>query len=943
MRVLHVCKYFFPRITGVTAYVENLGREQLALGHEVAVASWRDADGAPEHHGLRTLKAKAWDKRELAGLMAGFQPDIIHAHSIWETTSLAVKTARSLDRPYVITTHGTWHFLEYTGAYDRMADRLRLGVWRRHVLWPRLLRGAGAVIALNAHEEADALEAGVSGFKVHRIPNAVDVDTFHPADQDEARSRLGWPHGAIVLFVGAMQDQKGLFTALRAAGALENDLVKQWVFCGEGPDLERARAMAETPGLAGKTVFLGKVPRENMPGLYQAADMVVLPSHQEPFATVFLEAMACGLPCVGSADGGTPEIIVDAQTGFLVPPGDDRALAEMVGWLAQHPREAKALGQAGRHRAEQVFAWPGVAQRIEGAYRVALGMLAVLVFLAFSQMAQAVSVVPLDILTMVDPLTAQAVPQPGVGDWRASNPVWDGKTVRVGAAGGESAAFQLVLLLDPEETLEDVRIQVDLTGIASWRAYRAWHIWNVPEVAVPLVAGGPAFDIPSSVPAERAATRGYRAWSTVVELQVPRESRLAHLEGVVRVTWKGGEAQLPLKVDVGAFDLPARPSFEVEMNSYGDYLHHLPASPEMFVKIHKLFREFRCTFTLVPYRQDGSLVLEYLAPTQKTDHTPDFAAFDTALAGLFDGESFSDHQPLSHFILPLQSNWPFPLAGDPAEFAARNVSMRRELVRHIQDKGWTATRFQEFHNENPEAGAKVPWRMDEPASIKDLAGHELFLDLRAKACGEAAGRCPLRYRIDISNWQPLRRELKRMAGPVTDWSVSSAPEFLDHEAVSFFRGLGAQWLVTYGELAGFQTKGNSTPWAWFPERLAGLYLAGVDGYAQWQSDRGMNAPLAGIPPQLAVLFQANAAGARDFMWPGPALGLDGPMPSLRLFAIREGLNILDYFTLAVGRRPDLSDELRARLARLDGAGAIMAFKADLAGIAATGGRLETGY
>ena len=400
---------------------------------------------------------------------------------------------------------------------------------------------------------------------------------------------------------------------------------------------------------------------------------------------------------------------------------------------------------------------------------------------------------------------------------------------------------------------------------------------------------------------------------------------------------------MPIQVAVAPFALPDRPGFTLEMNSYGDYLRLLPADAETYRSIHRLFRHFRCTFTLVPYRQDGSALLDFLAPVPAADGAADFTAFDAALAGLFDGTAFADRQALSHFILPLRADWPCAQGTDEHRYASGNVAMRQALARHITAMGWASTRFQEFHNENPEHGAKTPWRLDEPASTRDLAGHERFLGYQDQARAGWSGNSPLLYRIDISRWKPLRLGLQRMTGRVTDWSVSADPRFCDLEAIRFFRSLGGQWLVAYGELDGFQNQGQSTPWTVFPVRLARFFQLGLDGFAQWQADRWQHKEIADVPVARAVLFHSNAAGARDFMWPGTALGLAGPMPSLRLFPLREGLNVLDYVILAGKHHPELAEGLRRRLAALSGAEAFYAFKAELAAILAERGDHETAH
>lgn len=927
MRILHACKYFYPRITGVTAYVDNLGQQQLAAGHEVAVATWDQGEDrtGDENRRLAVLRARAGDGADLLRLIRDFRPDLIHAHSIWEMTSHAVAAARELGRPYLVTTHGTWHFLRYTGAYARWRDWVRLGLWQRRVVWPGILRRAGGVIALNALEEAEGLRAGVSPDRLHRIPNAVDLAEFRPAEAFAAKRALGWPEVFTVLFVGTMQVQKGVFTLIEAAAALAPRQRPRFVFCGEGPDLERARAASEAAGLASGAVFLGRVPRERMPGLYQAADAVALPSRQEAFATALLEAMASGVACLGTNDGGSPEIIEDGRTGRLVPPGDSRALAAAIAELARDPHAARVMGRAGRKRVEERFSWPLVAGRITAAYQQALTLVCLLCLLFACRPAQAAVATPLDILTM-DP--------PGSG--QAAGPVWDGRTIRLGLAQGETTAFQVLLAPEGGECLDHAALGTQLPETMGVRLYRVWDIWGVPEVAVPMDQDRPR-PFPALGPA--AAGKDGRPWRAVVEVTASRQAVPGSRQGVVMVRWPGGERRFSLELTVYPFALPARPTLLVEMNSYGDYLRLLPSGPAMLLELHRLFRHFRTTFTLVPYRQDGSLLMDCLAPTQEAGGRLDFTAFDAALAGLFDGSAFPDGQPVTHWILPLRHGWPAASTAGPSEARERNIAVRRLLADHIREKGWQGTRFQEFHNENPEHGAAVPWRLDEPVGESDLEGHARFLDYRRQACRDWPGACPLAYRLDISRWQPLAAGLERLGGEVTDWSVSAAPAFLDGRAVGFFRSLGAQRLLAYGELPGFMTAGRATPWTLFPARLAALHLAGLDGFAQWQADRWQDREMAGVAPQAVPLVYSNASGARDFIWPAEVLGVAGAAPSMRLFALREGLNILDYLTLATAGKPELAPELDRRLTALSPgiADDWCDFKAGLARLAAAGG------
>ena len=923
MRILHVCKYFFPKITGVTAYVDNLGHRQQAMGHTVAVATWGETAGIARHGDLAVLRARTGDGPGLVGLMRDFRPDVIHAHSIWETTTLAVAAARAEGCPYVVTTHGTWHFLRHTDAYARWQDRLRLGIWRKRVVWPRLLRGAGGVIALNAQEEASARRDGVAGDRLWRIPNAVDPELFYPGDAEAAKTAWGWRQGFTVLFVGSVQAQKGVFTLLAAAAAMEPASRPRFVFCGHGPQLAQARETAEAHGLVDAAAFLGVVPRDRMPSLYRAADVLALPSRDEPFATVLLEAMASGLPCLGADSGGTPEIIQHGRTGLLSPPDEARVLARQIAQLSTCPDTARKMGRAGRLRVEAHFSWSGVAQHIETVYRRALGLAVLLWWLiAACSPLQAATLTPLPMLSLEPPDTPQVM----------DDPFYDGRTIRLSLAAGETAGCQLLLHPDPGQSPDAITMEVrtdpaDHNGLTV-RLYRVWSIWGVPEVAVPMEQASPR-PFPVVGRPEQATTD--QSWRGVVEIEAPRGAGSGITHSEIVVSWPGGQALLPLEIAILPFALPPRPGFVLEMNSYGDYLRLLPTGPEMLLTLHRLFHRFRATFTLIPYRQDGSALMGCLAPVLTADGL-DFTAFDLALAGLFDGSAFPDGQPVAHWILPFREGWPAPLATDAAQARERHITARRAMAEHIREKNWTGTVFQEFHNENPEHGSKAPWFLDEPRSNADLDGHARFLDALGQACASTAGPCPIVYRIDISRWQPLAPGLHRLGKAVSVWSVSVDPDYLDQNTVAFFRGLGALRLMAYGELPGFSAHGQPTPWTAQMDRLAALSLAGLDGFAQWQADRWQDKAIPDVATEAVPLVYANAAGARDFIWPGLAFGLDAPVPSMRLFALREGQNILDYLTLAIARRPEAAPDLRQRLAGLIGRPARdwLAFKALLA-------------
>jgi glycosyltransferase involved in cell wall biosynthesis len=125
-------------------------------------------------------------------------------------------------------------------------------------------------------------------------------------------------------------------------------------------------------GMRDRVKFLGAVPNSSMPEIYRACDVAVLPSLAEATSIAGLEAMACGLPLVGTNVGGIPAIVADGVSGLLVPPADPDALAGALDRLVDNAGLRRAMGEAGRCSAQGNFSWPIIARRTAAAYEACL-------------------------------------------------------------------------------------------------------------------------------------------------------------------------------------------------------------------------------------------------------------------------------------------------------------------------------------------------------------------------------------------------------------------------------------------------------------------------------------------------------------------------------------------------------------------------------------------
>jgi glycosyltransferase involved in cell wall biosynthesis len=257
-----------------------------------------------------------------AARRASRDADLVHAH--WLPTGLV---AGSTGRPFVVQLWGT------------DVELARRVPW----LARRILRRARLVICASA-ELAEAAR-GLGARVVRVIPSGVDVPETVPEPEEP-------PH---VLYAGRLSPEKGVLELVEAADGLP------LVVAGDGPLRDRV------PGA------LGFVPHDRLLGLYERAAVVACPSHREGYGVVCAEAMAYGRPVVASAVGGLLDLVVDGETGLLVPAGDVRALRGALERLLDDAELRRRLGAAARERARQLLSKEQAVALTVTAYDDALG------------------------------------------------------------------------------------------------------------------------------------------------------------------------------------------------------------------------------------------------------------------------------------------------------------------------------------------------------------------------------------------------------------------------------------------------------------------------------------------------------------------------------------------------------------------------------------------
>lgn len=292
----------------------------------------------------------------------GLEYDIIHSH-YWLSGLAATPLARRWDVPHVIMFH-TIARLKQLANPTEPEPALRIEMEQK------LMQQADRVIAATRDEKNHIIRyCGLTPHQVEVIPCGVDLERFSPQPQAEARSRWGLdPQKPVILFVGRLDPFKGPDLFLKAASQMQEKA--QLVIVGGklsgDKDVLQLRKQAKELQLSKRTHFLGAQPQSELPGIYSAADVLIVPSYHEIFGMAAVESLACGTPVVATRAGGLMTIVRNGVNGYLVPRCSG-FFAERLDSLLTSPGLLREMQVAARPSIEQ-FSWKEVANQIYGLY-----------------------------------------------------------------------------------------------------------------------------------------------------------------------------------------------------------------------------------------------------------------------------------------------------------------------------------------------------------------------------------------------------------------------------------------------------------------------------------------------------------------------------------------------------------------------------------------------
>ncbi len=363
MNILMISIDYPPAPGGIAAHVYELTKALTRAGHRVAVVTRRRGnepersaeDGWQVHRVPLRYLALIYGlqlRRFVGKLLPEFRPDLIHIHGMGPLEWYNIKEV-----PLVYTNH--------TSGYLK---RIKKGGWRRMAMLRRHFRKIDLFLA----PSRELLHVPFAIKAPRRfIANGVDAAkfAFNAEKRRTIRQDLGIGTDDIVAVITRrLVDKNGVIYLARATRFLNNPEIR-FIIIGDGP--ERPAVEAEFARNCGsRAIFLGNRSHGEIVDYYSAADFSILPSLLEATSISGLEAMAAGLPLVGTAVGGIPELIRAGVNGYLCRPADPDDLADRINGLLT--ADFRAMGKNSRKMVEEQFDWQQIAGKTVDAYRLIL-------------------------------------------------------------------------------------------------------------------------------------------------------------------------------------------------------------------------------------------------------------------------------------------------------------------------------------------------------------------------------------------------------------------------------------------------------------------------------------------------------------------------------------------------------------------------------------------
>lgn len=366
MHIVRVRHLFYPDI--LRDYIYELSARQTKRGHSVDVVTWKRNGGFSEKRvsegfvihrltglnlGIRGAIQEYPYIPSLSAMIEKLKPEVVHAEShLFLTTVQAVRKARKLGLPCVVTVHGVFAERGFAVNSAQLAYLRTLGL--------EVLRGADVVVCLTRSDVEEVVRLGCSLKRVRLIPNAVDTELFRPSGERES---------SLVVWVGRFVPEKGVEYLIEAARMVVDEFKDvRFLLVGYGPLKTKMMRLVHERGLDEFVRFVGPLSRDEVAEVLGRAGVFVLPSLSEGMPLALLEGMSCGNAVVASDVGGIAEVVRDYDNGVLVSPRDAKELASSILMLFRDDGLRRKLAEHARETVEKEHSWNSILAQLDSVY-----------------------------------------------------------------------------------------------------------------------------------------------------------------------------------------------------------------------------------------------------------------------------------------------------------------------------------------------------------------------------------------------------------------------------------------------------------------------------------------------------------------------------------------------------------------------------------------------
>jgi len=378
MKILLITPHYPPLIGGAEVFSKALANYLAEKGEEVHLVTGRInptlLDGN-DHEGIEFHRASLISLKNLVNNNHLYLPtglplmvlksmalimkkhiDIIHTVGVYASI-MGAFLSKITNRPYVSTIQG-WKLSKYA---------VRNTNFLVHGLVRYAMSHSTMVHCISSYLEKSARKLGAR--KTLIVPNGVYLNRSSSLDNRKLKEKLGIEEYKVILTAGRLIKTKGIKYLIEALPkVLKRQNNTKLIIIGDGPEKPRLLSLSDELGLKHEVLFLGSIPQDEVFSYMNASDVFVGPSLFEGLGNVFIEAMACGTPIIGTSVGGIRDIIENEVNGLLVPPGNSRAIAEAISRILSNEDLAISLTRNGRKIVEEKFDWDKICEKIYREY-----------------------------------------------------------------------------------------------------------------------------------------------------------------------------------------------------------------------------------------------------------------------------------------------------------------------------------------------------------------------------------------------------------------------------------------------------------------------------------------------------------------------------------------------------------------------------------------------